>query len=135
VDVGFIRASGEMVSATDAQDFFQLVEKAEGRLYWFDLDRLLHDAFDPLDPQRARALARFLAEAHATKRDEPTLYVRRLRELLGHGECVMGILDSYPHPWPTLPPEACEALECALVRWRWRRATAIGCAHARRLPS
>ena len=49
-------------------DFFQLVEKAEGRLYWLDLDRLLHDAFDPLDPQRARALARFLAEAHATKR-------------------------------------------------------------------
>ena len=57
---------------------------------------------------------------HADKRDEPTLYVRRLRELIGHGECVMGILDSYPHPWPTLPPEACEALECALVRWRWR---------------
>ena len=41
VDVGFIRASGEMVSAADAQDFFQLVEKAEGRLYWLDLDRLL----------------------------------------------------------------------------------------------
>jgi Ser/Thr protein kinase RdoA (MazF antagonist) len=33
---------------------------------------------------------------------------------------VLGILDSYPHPWPTLPPAACEALESAMVRWRWR---------------
>jgi Ser/Thr protein kinase RdoA (MazF antagonist) len=120
VDVGFVRSSGEMVSAADAVDFFQLVEKAEGRLYWLDLDRLLDGPLEPLDTERARALARFLAGVHRTKRDEPTLYARRIRELVGHGECVMGIVDSYPHPWPVLPPDACEALECALVRWRWR---------------
>jgi hypothetical protein len=120
VDVGFVRRSGEMVSAGDAVDFFQLVEKAEGRLYWLDLDRLLTGRLDPLDTRRAHALARFLADAHRTKRDEPALYARRIRELVGHGECVMGILDSYPHPWPALPPAACEALETAMVRWRWR---------------
>ena len=121
VDVGFIRPSGELVSAADAVDFFQLVEKAEGRLYWLDLDRLLHDGTpDSVDTDRVHALARFLAEVHRTNRDEPTLYARRIRELVGHGECVMGILDSYPHPSPALPPETCEALECALVRWRWR---------------
>jgi len=121
LDVGFIRPGGEMVSAADAIDFFQLVEKAEGRLYWLDLDRLLRDGTpERRDTERAQALARFLADAHRGKHDEPTLYARRVRELLGHGECVMGILDSYPHPWPTLPPETCEALECALVRWRWR---------------
>jgi hypothetical protein len=121
LDVGFTRASGEMVSAADATDFFQLVEKAEGRLYWLDLDRLLHGGtVEPLDTERALALARFLAEVHRARRDEPTLYARRLRELVGHGECVMGILDSYPHPWPTLPPATCEALERAMVGWRWR---------------
>jgi Ser/Thr protein kinase RdoA (MazF antagonist) len=120
VDVGFIRAGGEMVSTADATDFFQLVEKADGRLYWLDLDRLLDNPAEPIDSERAQALARFLAGVHATKRDEPTLYARRVRELVGHGECAMGILDSYPHPWPALPPETCEALECALVRWRWR---------------
>jgi len=120
LDVGFVRAGGEMVSAADAVDFFQLVEKAEGRLYWLDLDRLLAHPPEPLDTQRVQALARFLAGVHATKRDEPTLYARCIRELIGHGECAMGILDSYPRPWPALPPEACEALECALVRWRWR---------------
>ena len=120
VDVGLVRPSGEMVSAADAVEFFQLVDKAEGHLYWLDLDRLLDGTPDPLDLERARALAEFLAEVHRTKRDEPTLYARRIRELVGHGECVMGIVVSYPHPWAVLPPEACEALECALVRWRWR---------------
>jgi len=120
VDVGILRASGEMVSVADAVDFFQLVEKVDGQLYWLDLDRLLDGALDPLDSRRAQALARFLADAHAVKRDEPTLYARRIRELVGHGECVMGILDSYPHPFPALPPTACEALEVAMVRWRWR---------------
>jgi Ser/Thr protein kinase RdoA (MazF antagonist) len=120
VDVGFVRPSGEIVSAADAEDFFQLVEKADGDLYWLDLDRLLEGPLTAVDTARTVALARFLAEVHASKRDEPTLYARRIRELVGHGECVMGILDSYPHPWPLLLPSTCEALECALVRWRWR---------------
>jgi aminoglycoside phosphotransferase (APT) family kinase protein len=121
VDVGVIRASGAMESVADAVDFFQLVEKAEGRLYWLDLDRLLEeDNLRALDVERAQALAAFLADVHAVKRDEPTLYARRIRELVGHGECVMGIVDSYPHPWSVLPPATCEALERAMVRWRWR---------------
>jgi aminoglycoside phosphotransferase (APT) family kinase protein len=121
VDVGFVRASGQLVSAADATDFFQLVEKAEGTLYWHDLDHLFHGA--PLtarDEARTDSLARFLASAHATKRDEPTLYERRIRELLGHGECVMGILDSYPHPYALLSPTDCEELERQFVTWRWR---------------
>ncbi|MEK7372691.1 MAG: phosphotransferase, partial [candidate division NC10 bacterium] len=120
VDVGLVRASGELVSAGDAVEFFQLVEKADGAPYWLDLERLLEAPARPLDVERARELARFLADTHAAKRNEATLYERRIRELVGHGECLMGILDSYPHPFPLLPPEACEALERAAVSWRWR---------------
>jgi hypothetical protein len=120
LDVGFVRESGDLVSAADAAEFFQLVEKAAGRLYWLDLDRLLSLPLRDLDVERAALLGRFLAECHAGKRDEPTLYQRRIRELVGHGECSMGILDSYPHPYPLLPPAECEALERALVSWRWR---------------
>ena len=120
LDVGFIRADGELVSAGDAVEFFQLVDKVEGRLYWRDLQRMMQAPAEPLDGERARALAAFLAQVHAAKRDEPTLYARRVRELVGHGECVMGIVDSLPHPWPALPPELCEALETSFVRWRWR---------------
>jgi hypothetical protein len=120
LDVGFIRTGGEIVSAADAVDFFQLVEKLDGDLYWRDLDRMLQAPATRLDTSRVEALAGFLAESHTSKRDDPALYARRVRELVGHGECVMGILDSLPHPWPPLPPEMCEALESALVRWRWR---------------
>ncbi|HXH82803.1 MAG TPA: phosphotransferase [Candidatus Tectomicrobia bacterium] len=120
VDVGFVRADGTLVSAGDAVEFFQLVEKAPGRLYWLDLDRLLDAPLAPLDTARAAALAGFLAGAHAARHDDPALYARRIRELVGHGECLMGIVDSLPHPWPLLPPQACEALEQDMVRWRWR---------------
>lgn len=123
VDVGFVRASGELESVADATEFFQLVEKVEGTLYWRDLDRLLHTPVDEPDIARAEGLARFLAKAHQVKRDEPTLYQRRIRELVGHGECLMGILDSYPHPYSMLPPDTCEELERAAVSWRWRLRT------------
>jgi len=119
-DVGFVCDSGELVSAADATEFFQLVEKAGGQLYWLDLDRMLDGPPTDLDRARAEALACFLAEAHAARRDEPTLYERRIRELIGHGECLMGILDSYPHPFQPLPPGACEAMERAAIAWRWR---------------
>jgi Ser/Thr protein kinase RdoA (MazF antagonist) len=120
VDVGLLRSSGELVSAADAVEFFQIVEKADGALYWLDLERLLEAPLRELDVARAEALARFLAEAHAVKHDDAAIYHRRIRELVGHGECLMGILDSYPHPYPPLPATLCEALETAAVTWRWR---------------
>ena len=132
LDVGFIRESGTWVSAGDATEFFQLVEKAEGALYWLDLERLLTGSLQPLDLARARELGGFLAGAHASRRDEPTLYERRIRELVGHGECLMGILDSYPHPYPLLPAEVCEAIERDAISWRWRlrgRAHRLACVH------
>ena len=120
LDVGIVRGSGELDSVADATEFFQLVEKAEGQPYWKDLDRLLGSPARDLDGERAAALARFLAETHRVKHDEPTLYHRRIRELVGHGECLMGIVDSYPHPYPLLPAADAEAIERALVSWRWR---------------
>jgi Ser/Thr protein kinase RdoA (MazF antagonist) len=120
VDVGILRASGELDSVADAREFLQIVEKADGTLYWLDLDRLLHAPIRRLDVERAEALGTFLGDVHRTRADRPALYERRIRELVGHGECLMGILDSYPHPFALLPPEACEALEHDAVAWRWR---------------
>lgn len=120
LDVGFLRRDGELASAADAAEFFQLVEKAAGVPYWVDLDRLRGEGPTPTDWERVEALAAYLADLHGSKRPAPALYQRRIRELVGHGECLMGILDSYPHPYPLLPPEKCEAIERAAVTWRWR---------------
>jgi Ser/Thr protein kinase RdoA (MazF antagonist) len=115
-----LRESGELTSVADAAEFFQLVEKIDGTLYWLDLERLLEAPLQETDIVRAQALARFLAQVHSVKHDEPTLYHRRIRELVGHGECLMGILDSYPHPYPLLTPDICEAIERSAVSARWR---------------
>ena len=120
LDVGVLRASGAVDSIADAVEVFQLVEHADGTLYWLDLQRLIDAPLRGLDVERATALARFLADVHRERRDEPTLYHRRLRELVGHGECLMGILDSYPHPYALLPVAACRAIERAAIDWRWR---------------
>src|SRR4030066_391051 len=68
VDVGLVRASGELVSAGDAVEFFQLVEKADGAPYWLDLERMLEAPARPLDVERARELARVLADSHPAQR-------------------------------------------------------------------
>jgi len=120
LDVGITRRSGELASVGDAAEFFQLVEKVDGTLYRADLDRMMTGDVTTLDVTRVIALARFLAGAHATKLQNPALYQRCIRDLVGHGECLMGILDSYPHPYPPLPESTCEAIEHAAVAWRWR---------------
>lgn len=125
LDVGIVRGSGQLVSVSDATEFFQLVEKVDGALYWQDLERLLAVPLDEIDIARAEALARFLAEIHAEKHDDAAIYQRRIRELVGHGECLMGILDSYPHPYRLLPPETCEEIERAAVSARWRLRTRV----------
>src|SRR5215831_16279028 len=58
VDVASVRDTGEIVSVANAGEFIQLVEKADGTLYWLDLDRLLTAPLRPLDIDRARALGR-----------------------------------------------------------------------------
>jgi hypothetical protein len=115
VDVRIVRSSGALASVADATEFFQLVEKADGRLYWLNLDGLRTGAVTDIDLRPAQALARYLA----TKRDDPVLYAPRIREF-GHRPCAMGMPDSLPHRWTPRPPEACGGLERALVTWRWR---------------
>ena len=53
----------------------------------------------PLDLERADALCDYLVEIHRVAGPDPGLYVRRIRELLGHGECIFGVDDSYPRGW------------------------------------
>ncbi|MBA2487362.1 MAG: hypothetical protein H0V35_14970 [Nitrospira sp.] len=47
-----------------------------------------------MDRTRVGTLAEYLATIHRVKHKDPQLYRRRLRELLGHGECIMGLTDS-----------------------------------------
>ena len=119
IDVGATRLSGELVSLQDADEFFVLTEFVDGESYSTDLARIRDtDTADPLDVARADALCDYLLEIHRVRGSEPGLYVRRIRELVGHGECIMGILDSYPAAFTA--SGVLHAIERRCVDWRWK---------------
>ncbi len=68
----------------------------------------------------AAALADYLSGIHAAKHDAPLLWRRCLRNLVGDGEGIMGLCDSYPGDVALSSADALQAIEAAAIRWRWR---------------
>jgi hypothetical protein len=121
LDVGAFTQTQELFSVAEAREFFVLNQWTDGNSYHQDLARLMNGgALRKLDRDRTMAMARYLAEIHATKRRDADLYKRRLRELIGHGECIMGLTDSYPAKFDFITDEVLRTVEDACNRWRWR---------------
>lgn len=120
IDVGAFRCDGTLVSLGNSQEFCLLTEYADGAGYFHDLQRIREtDALTPLDRDRADALCDYLTGIHRNRGKDPGLYIRRVRELVGDGECIMGIVDSYP-PHPQIPAELLKQIEHTCVEWRWK---------------
>jgi aminoglycoside phosphotransferase (APT) family kinase protein len=121
LDVGYVTKEGQMESAGDAEEFFILCEKVEGREYVHDLNRLRDGGeLRALDRARVAALAAYLAEIHAIKSSDSGLYVRRIRELVGHSECIFGLTDSYPTGNEFISNDELKELEKECIEWRWK---------------
>lgn len=121
IDVGAFRRDGSAVSLGGAEEFFLLTEYAEGRGYFEDLMRMRDDpSLREIDTARADALCDYLTGIHSVEGSEPGLYVRRIRELVGHAECIMGLIDSYPARRDIADRKLLEDIEHRSVRWRWR---------------
>ncbi len=121
LDVGAFDAKQGLFSLAAAREFFVLNQWTEGASYHADLDRLAKGGgLQELDRLRAVALARYLAHIHSKRRRDVDLYKRRLRELIGHGECIMGLTDSYPERCGFITDDLLRTVEEACNRWRWR---------------
>ena len=121
IDVGAFRRDGSAVSLGDAEEFFVLTEYAEGRGYVKDLMRMKDDLrLVDADVARADALCDYLVQIHSVKGSNPGLYVRRIRELVGHSECIMGLIDSYPSGQALVDCKLLQDIEQKCVAWRWR---------------
>ena len=121
IDVGTFEKDGALLSLGKTQEVFLLTEYVEGTAYIHDLSRLQKDGrLADIDLPRADALCDYLAEIHGLRGTDPGLYVRRIRELLGHGECIMGIADGYPTKHGFITRDLLESIERRCVRWRWR---------------
>jgi len=121
IDVGAFTPEGGILSAGEAEEFFILTEFVEGRGYYKDLERILStEILDPLDEERAKALSEYLATIHRVKLDAPSLYTRRIRDLIGHGECIMGLIDNYHTGYGFITRDMLKNIEMHCVEWRWR---------------
>lgn len=120
LDVGYFTDGGRLVSAGDAREYFLLMEKVEGKEYFFDLERVKDEGATDLDHDRVIALSDYLADIHSVKKDLPPLYQRKIRETVGDGECIFGILDDYPENPSFLDPGELTEIEKLCVEWRWK---------------
>jgi len=123
VDVGAFTTDGETLkSVGDCSEFFILTEfVGDGVLYHSDLDQIRESGFmRDLDEERCVALSDYLAEIHSVKKEAPGLYLRRIRDLIGHGECIFGLTDSYPSDLGYLDEKFFVDFEKMCVEWRWK---------------
>ncbi len=112
---------GELKSVRDAEEMLLVTDYRDGRLYADDLIRIRDNpTLDPLDLLRAERLGAYLAEIHRKKHNDPSIWRRRLRDLVGHGEGIMGLTDSYPADQTYAPPDYLRSIEETANRWRWR---------------
>lgn len=120
LDVAGFDGTGGLTSVGNVEEFCLLTEYADGESYARDLERIRENGVaTPLDFERCDALCDYLAGIHRDPVDQPGLYARRIRELVGHGECIMGLADSYP-AHPVITRGILEEIEHRAVSWRWR---------------
>lgn len=97
VDVLSEMEDGSIKSIGGGKEYYLLMERAEGVHYFNDLSafaKKMH--LEDKDIHKIKAMTSYLAGIHAVKKDSKTLYWRKLRDTVGHGECLMGVFDTYP---------------------------------------
>jgi hypothetical protein len=127
LDVGAVLRGGGLVPLGEAGEFYLLTEWAPGSPYADDLRRVVADGrCSELDRARAEALARHAARIHGERLADRLRYRRAVRDLLGHGEGIFGVVDAYAPDTPGAPPERLRRIEEACLSWRWRLRGAEG---------
>lgn len=118
-DVLSVDDSGNVSSIGLGKDYYLLMETAVGTDYFNDLREMKNKKeLDPSDIQKIKALSKYLAEIHSVKSDNRHLYWRKLRDTIGHGECLMGVFDFYPDGY--LSYEEMGEIERLCIDWRVR---------------
>jgi hypothetical protein len=123
VDVGSFTSDGDVLkSLGDCCEFFIVTQFVDGVLYHSDLDRIRAvQTVARLDEERCLALSDYLVEIHSVKnRDALGFYIRCVRDLLGHGEEIFGLTDSYPTGLAYADEKFFVDFEKMCVEWRWQ---------------
>jgi hypothetical protein len=126
LDVLCLKDDGSLLSLGGSIEFFQLVEEvteAEGTPYVQDLHAIgKRGSLTERDIRRCQIAADYLVSLHSERLESPSLYMRHIRDLIGHGEMLMGVVDTYPDPssLPWTSRREIEEIELGAVKWRNR---------------
>ncbi|WP_319584975.1 phosphotransferase [uncultured Pseudodesulfovibrio sp.] len=119
--LGYVDVSDALVPIDGPREFFIVNEKLAGHDYFLDLERIRENGLRTQDLETAREFARWLARVHTRKLDDPPLYSRRIRNLIGASECILGLVDeAFPRNYSFFGPDRFRALEKRLIDWRWK---------------
>lgn len=120
LDVGAFTGDYRLLSLGWAEEFFLVTPFVDGKPYARDLQRIARqEVATARDELRVLAMADYLAEIHARKQPDGDYYKRRLRDLLGHGEGILAMTDSYPPDLEFAPAYHLVGIEQRCLRWRW----------------
>ena len=119
IDVLAEMEDGTIKSIGGGREYYLMMERVEGKDYFNDLagftakKRLEDD-----DKAKIQSMTSYLAGIHSIKKDSKTLYWRKLRDTVGHGECLMGVFDIYPEG--VVPHEEMAGIVKMSVDWVFR---------------
>jgi hypothetical protein len=117
VDVLAEMEDGSIKSIGGGREYYLLMERAEGRHYFNDLTAFSKkESLDDTDINKIKTMTSYLAEIHSVKNASKQLYWRKVRDTIGHGECLMGVFDTYPDG--TISYEEIADIEKKCVDWR-----------------
>jgi len=121
LDVGAVQRDGTLASLQEAGEFYLLTTWAEGEVYATDLRRLAATgAATALDLARLDALVKVMGELHQRPGTHAVAYTRAIRDLVGSGEGIAGLVDGYPPDVEGAPRSRLDALERSCLAWRHR---------------
>jgi len=126
MDLGAFRKNdSSMISLGNANEFFLLRPMVQGSEYYKDLDRIYQTGgLESHDLERAATLAEYLVKIHRikySKAGRKEIYERKIRDTVGHGECIFGLSDSYPQNTQSyLREEELKEIEKKCVEQRWK---------------
>lgn len=126
IDVLCLLPDGSVESIGDAVEFIHVMDEVTedyGRPYVYDLfDIASRNTITDRDIRRCRILASHLSILHRVKIENRNLYLRHIRDLVGHGEMFMGVVDSYPDlaklGW--IDEDRLIKLEKKMIEWRYK---------------
>ena len=117
VDVLAEMEDGSIKSIGGGKEYYLLMERAEGRHYFHDLSAFSKkEKLDDTDITKIKEMTSYLANIHSVKKESRHLYWRKIRDTIGHGECLMGVFDTYPDG--TISYEEIADIEKKCVDWR-----------------